>query len=74
MLALLKGKFHIDLSQYKFTTIRRRVLRRMALSQITDVSGYADHLRAHSDLALLPVIFLLIFATIPFAPSAPTKR
>ena len=45
---LLRGVFGVDFSDYKMTTIRRRVARRMAICQLTELAEYVDFLRAHA--------------------------
>jgi two-component system, chemotaxis family, CheB/CheR fusion protein len=42
---LLRTQAHVDFSQYKRSTIRRRLGRRMALRQIQDLAQYAEVLR-----------------------------
>jgi two-component system CheB/CheR fusion protein len=49
VLSLLKARFHVDLSHYKLTTVRRRIERRMSLSRFADIAAYADHLRSNSE-------------------------
>ncbi|MBX5480568.1 MAG: PAS domain S-box protein [Myxococcaceae bacterium] len=49
ILALLKGRFGVDLGQYKLTTIQRRVTRRMSLGRFDGLAQYAEHLRTHPD-------------------------
>ena len=44
---MLRGVFGVDFSNYKLTTIKRRVARRMALYQLTELAQYVDFLRAH---------------------------
>jgi two-component system CheB/CheR fusion protein len=43
--ALLKRISSVDFRQYKTPTVRRRLLRRMALHRLTDVNEYIRHLR-----------------------------
>ena len=49
VLSLLKTKFHVDLTHYKLTTVRRRVERRMSLSGFDEMAAYAGYLRSSSD-------------------------
>ena len=42
---LLRIQAHVDFSQYKRSTIQRRLERRMALRQVQDLAQYADLLR-----------------------------
>jgi two-component system CheB/CheR fusion protein len=49
VLALLRSSTGHDFSQYKKSTIGRRVERRMTLHGITDPADYARHLRLHPD-------------------------
>ncbi len=45
---LLKG-WNVDYSHYKMTTIKRRMLRRMAIHKIISLKSYYDYLKIHSD-------------------------
>ena len=43
--ALLKASSRVDFSQYKLTTIKRRILRRMALHHIEQIDRYRQYLQ-----------------------------
>lgn len=45
ILALLRSRKMVDFSQYKKTTIKRRVIRRMALNKLTESNDYLNLLR-----------------------------
>jgi two-component system, chemotaxis family, CheB/CheR fusion protein len=47
ILSLLKSRFQIDLGQYKLTTVRRRLERRMALDGAESLERYAGHLKGN---------------------------
>ena len=47
LFALLRRTSGIDFRQYKPPTVRRRLLRRMALQRLTDVDAYLRFLREH---------------------------
>ncbi|HVQ15261.1 MAG TPA: chemotaxis protein CheB, partial [Vicinamibacterales bacterium] len=47
LFTLLRRASGIDFKQYKMPTVRRRLLRRMALHQIAEVSAYLRYLRDH---------------------------
>src|SRR5579872_281201 len=46
---LLHEKTHIDFSEYKPTTVNRRIKRRMMLHSITTLKKYLDYLRSNAD-------------------------
>jgi two-component system CheB/CheR fusion protein len=48
ILALLRNRMNVDFSHYKQTTIKRRILRRMALRGLQDVHEYLRFLRDNS--------------------------
>ena len=51
---LLRRASGIDFKQYKTPTVKRRLLRRMALQRLTDVGSYLNYLREHqSEVAAL---------------------
>ncbi len=52
ILSLLKIRFGIDFSQYKLTTIRRRIERQMNMKHFEKLGRYADHLAANADAVL----------------------
>ena len=47
ILTLLRLKKNVDFTYYKQTTIKRRIVRRMALNKINQPSEYLAHLRSH---------------------------
>ncbi|NBC65644.1 MAG: chemotaxis protein CheR [Bacteroidetes bacterium] len=49
IIALLRVRKGADFTYYKQSTIRRRILRRMAINKIKKVTGYLDHLRENKD-------------------------
>src|SRR5690606_28435944 len=49
VLGLLKSSYHIDLTQYKLTTVRRRVERRMRLCRMASMAAYAAFLRTSAE-------------------------
>jgi len=49
ILAMMRKSFKADFSQYKLPTLRRRVLRRMAMQKRETVEEYRDYLEAHGD-------------------------
>jgi two-component system, chemotaxis family, CheB/CheR fusion protein len=49
MLSYLKIKKNVDFSQYKKTTITRRIARRMALNKIKDVDEYFEFLKKYKN-------------------------
>lgn len=55
ILSLLRGATGVDFTYYKPSTIRRRILRRMALKQIGDLDRYI--LRLRSDAAELRALY-----------------
>jgi two-component system CheB/CheR fusion protein len=60
MLILLKNKKNVDFSQYKKTTITRRIVRRMALNKIKDIEIYLELLKKNkAELDLLYNDFLI---------------
>jgi two-component system CheB/CheR fusion protein len=44
---LIRDATGVDFAQYRTTTTRRRILRRMALHKIDDLKSYAGHIREH---------------------------
>jgi two-component system CheB/CheR fusion protein len=63
ILELLRGQYGIDFAHYKPNTVMRRVERRLAMSRLEDVEGYAERLA--SDRAELNALYfdLLIGVT-----------
>jgi two-component system CheB/CheR fusion protein len=49
ILSLLRKRMQVDLGNYKLTTVRRRIERRMTMSRFDSLAAYADHLRAQPD-------------------------
>ncbi|MFB3853684.1 MAG: CheR family methyltransferase [Vicinamibacterales bacterium] len=49
ILELLRSASGVDFSHYKTPTVRRRILRRMALARVTEPAGYVDLLRARPE-------------------------
>lgn len=49
--ALLRDLLHVDFSQYKLSTIRRRISRRMVVNKIDDLAAYAAYLQKHPEEA-----------------------
>jgi two-component system CheB/CheR fusion protein len=49
ILALLKTQTKVDFSQYKPTTLQRRMARRMALLHLETLTDYCEHLQTHPD-------------------------
>lgn len=49
ILTILRVKMSYDFCKYKRNTVRRRVARRMAVHQITDITEYGDYLREHPE-------------------------
>jgi two-component system CheB/CheR fusion protein len=47
--ALLRGATGVDFSHYKMSTIRRRIIRRMALRQIEPLGDYVAYLKGHRE-------------------------
>ncbi len=47
IISLLRDQKGTDFTYYKQTTIRRRILRRMAINKITSVTDYFDYLKTH---------------------------
>lgn len=45
--ALLRARTGVDFSQYKHSTLKRRILRRMVLHKIDSLPAYLGHLRTH---------------------------
>lgn len=45
----LKECFELDFSSYRINSVERRILRRMQLLSISDISGYLDYLRQSED-------------------------
>jgi two-component system, chemotaxis family, CheB/CheR fusion protein len=46
---LLKSKFNIDFSKYKFSTVSRRIIRRLEYLRINKITEYADYLIQHPE-------------------------
>ena len=49
LLAQISTQTHIDFSNYKPSTILRRIARRMAVTHNANIRDYADYVRNHSD-------------------------
>ncbi|TVP69101.1 MAG: PAS domain-containing protein [Leptolyngbya sp. LCM1.Bin17] len=49
ILTLLKRATKVDFAQYKPTTVKRRILRRMALQHIESLESYSQYLQANPD-------------------------
>ncbi len=49
ILTLLKRATKIDFAQYKPTTVKRRIFRRMALHHLESLEGYGQYLQANPD-------------------------
>ncbi|HSQ49194.1 MAG TPA: chemotaxis protein CheB, partial [Candidatus Deferrimicrobiaceae bacterium] len=47
--ALLEGAFGVNFTNYKQSTINRRIIRRMVLSKIENLNKYVLYLRAHKE-------------------------
>jgi two-component system, chemotaxis family, CheB/CheR fusion protein len=47
LFSLLRSRTSVDFSLYKHSTLRRRILRRMLLHKIDNLSAYVDYLRVH---------------------------
>ena len=47
LFSLLRSRTGVDFSLYKHSTLRRRILRRMLLHKIDNLSAYVDYLRVH---------------------------
>jgi len=47
LFGMLRRASGIDFKQYKMPTVRRRLLRRMALHRLTDVAAYLRYMRQH---------------------------
>jgi two-component system, chemotaxis family, CheB/CheR fusion protein len=45
ILSLLRVRKGVDFTYYKQTTIRRRIIRRMSLNKMTNISDYLSHIR-----------------------------
>jgi two-component system CheB/CheR fusion protein len=60
---ILRGVSGVDFSGYKFPSVKRRILRRMAFKKIENLSEYAGYLRAHHEEAEALVQDLLIGVT-----------
>ncbi len=63
ILAFLRKSVGVDFSQYKVTTIRRRIIRRMLLYKLETLKDYAQHLRLNPQEANLLYSDLLINVT-----------
>ncbi len=61
--AILRRVSGIDFRQYKTPTVRRRLLRRMALQRVTGVDAYIRHVRENGKEATLLYQDLLIHVT-----------
>src|SRR4029453_10154696 len=48
ILLLVRNQSRVDFSRYRGNTIRRRIMRRMVLAQIKELSEYANYLRHNS--------------------------
>jgi len=46
---VLRGAYGVDFSNYRISTIRRRIERRMALFRMDSLDQYVDYLRGHRD-------------------------
>lgn len=60
---VLKEATKVDFSDYKGGTLRRRILRRMALKKISNFSEYVSYLRTHREEALALYDDILINVT-----------
>ncbi len=49
ILDLLCSSYNVDFNQYKLSTVRRRIYRRMKLCDITSVDDYIKYLNSHED-------------------------
>jgi two-component system CheB/CheR fusion protein len=47
LFSLLRSRTGVDFSLYKHSTLRRRILRRMLLHKMDNLSAYVDYLRVH---------------------------
>jgi len=63
LFALLRRASGIDFKQYKTPTVKRRLLRRMALHRVTAVAPYLQYLREHPSEATALCRDLLIHVT-----------
>ena len=63
LFALLRRAGGIDFRQYKTPTVKRRLLRRMALHRLTEVNAYLEYLREHQNEASALCRDLLIHVT-----------
>ncbi|MGV3557822.1 PAS domain S-box protein [Larkinella arboricola] len=63
ILTFLRKAVGVDFSQYKVTTIRRRIIRRMLLYKLETLKDYAQYLRQHPQEANLLYSDLLINVT-----------
>jgi two-component system, chemotaxis family, CheB/CheR fusion protein len=63
LFGLLRRASGIDFKQYKVPTVRRRLLRRMALHRLTDVAAYLRYMRDHPPEATALSQDLLIHVT-----------
>ncbi|MGA0557965.1 chemotaxis protein CheB [Larkinella sp. VNQ87] len=63
ILAFLRKTVGVDFSQYKVTTIRRRIIRRMLLYKLETLRDYAQYIRQHPQEAGLLYSDLLINVT-----------
>jgi two-component system CheB/CheR fusion protein len=54
IIQFLRNAIGVDFSQYKMTTIRRRIIRRMLLYKLDTLKAYAQHLERHpAEVSLL---------------------
>jgi two-component system, chemotaxis family, CheB/CheR fusion protein len=60
---LLRGKTEVDFSQYRKTTVRRRLQRRMAVHRIESLEAYLTFLKRHPDEADILYNEMLIHVT-----------
>jgi two-component system CheB/CheR fusion protein len=63
LFALLRRSSGIDFKQYKIPTVKRRLLRRMALHRLTDVEAYLRYLKEHASETAALCQDLLIHVT-----------
>ncbi|GAB3255777.1 hypothetical protein GCM10027347_17150 [Larkinella harenae] len=63
ILAFLRKAVGVDFSQYKVTTIRRRIIRRMLLYKLETLKDYAQYIRQHPSETTLLYSDLLINVT-----------
>lgn len=46
---LLRSQTHVDFSRYKYTTIKRRIARRIVVNKLENTAEYANFLQKHPD-------------------------